>query len=484
MASITISAEGVEQKIALEAASVTLGRGLESDVRLKDIKASRRHCQIVKTGGGYQCVDLSSGNGTFINGVQIKQQPLSPGDKIQIGSTTITFHDGGAAASASKASAPAAKTAAATGKTASVSRGATEQVAVAVTKKVTAKVPAVKPPTAAAKVGTQVISRQPTQSVPKPGTQSIAKPATGAVKKTTGRVPGSSRSIAKTSATQKFHKEAAKKKSNPVAVILVGIGVVFLGVVGYILFAGGGGGDDTAKERFDKLVAEGSKAENENKPDEALKKFREALRIVEGSDKFKSDAMTMKARIKEVEDSKNLMGAAQGRFEAFRKKFDEMKPEEANDLYKQGKQLESDYRTSGLSWLPELKVILERISKVLDTEAATRRREDFQVIRNELSDRHKLSRRSEAVFSGAVRDWKEYLKGKISDENRTKADGALRAVNQQAREELKAIEIRVRKMVENGNQAGAVEELKKQRARFEMTEVEADFQKLQSEIDK
>src|SRR5206468_4299265 len=93
MASLTIVVDGVEQKVPLEAAAVTLGRGLESDIRLKDIKASRRHCQVVKTAKGYQCVDLSSGNGTYVNGVQIKQQMLEPGDKITIGSTTIVFDD-------------------------------------------------------------------------------------------------------------------------------------------------------------------------------------------------------------------------------------------------------------------------------------------------------------------------------------------------------------------------------------------------------
>src|ERR1043166_4627318 len=96
MASITIVTEGGEESHPLGAAAVVLGRGLESDVRLKDIKASRRHCQIVKTPQGFQIVDLSSGNGTFVNGVQVRQQLLAPGDKIQIGSTTLTFTEGAA----------------------------------------------------------------------------------------------------------------------------------------------------------------------------------------------------------------------------------------------------------------------------------------------------------------------------------------------------------------------------------------------------
>jgi len=98
MASLTIVVDGVEQKVPLQSATVTLGRGLESDVRLKDIKASRRHCQIVKSPKGYQCVDLSSGNGTYVNGIQIKQQVLSSGDRITIGSTTISFEDAAPAA--------------------------------------------------------------------------------------------------------------------------------------------------------------------------------------------------------------------------------------------------------------------------------------------------------------------------------------------------------------------------------------------------
>jgi pSer/pThr/pTyr-binding forkhead associated (FHA) protein len=474
MASITIASDGVEQKVALEGGSVTLGRGLESDIRLKDIKASRRHCQILKAGAGYQCVDLSSGNGTFINGVQIKQQPLNPGDKIQIGSTTITFHDSPAAAP--KAAAPAAKTAAA----APAKSGQTAKVAVAVTKKITAKVDVVKPPTAAApaaKTGTQAIARQGTQSVPKAS-------STAAVKKTTGRVPTSTRSMAKASATAKFHKEGAKKKSNPVVLVLVGIGVVFVGVVVAIMMGGSGNETENVQARLDKLRSEAAKFEAEHKTDEAVKKLRAALQMVDGSDRFKSDAMSLKAQIKELEDTKSLMASAQSRFAAFEKKFEAMTPAQAQDLYKEGKLLESDYKNSSLEWLPQLKIILERINKVLDTEAATSRRQDFQVIRNEITDAHKLSRRSEASFSGAIRAWKEYLKGKISDDNKTKADGAVRAVNQLAREELRTIEVRVKKLVEDGKKAEAAEELKKQRPRFELTEVEADFQKLQSEIDK
>ena len=73
MASITIVTEAGEESFPLQAATVVLGRGLESDVRLKDIKASRRHCQIVKTPQGFEIMDLSSGNGTYVNGQLVNQ---------------------------------------------------------------------------------------------------------------------------------------------------------------------------------------------------------------------------------------------------------------------------------------------------------------------------------------------------------------------------------------------------------------------------
>src|SRR5947207_4338513 len=153
MASLTIVVEGAEQKVPLQSATVTLGRGLESDVRLKDIKASRRHCQIVKTAKGYQCVDLSSGNGTYVNGVQIKTQMLGSGDRITIGSTTISFEDAAAAPKPPSSPArPAVSAKAPTAKLPMIAAAphspapkiATESVPVAPTRRTTERVEAVK----------------------------------------------------------------------------------------------------------------------------------------------------------------------------------------------------------------------------------------------------------------------------------------------------------------------------------------------------
>ena len=470
MASITISCEGSEQKFALENASVTLGRGLESDIRLKDIKASRRHCQIAKTAQGYQLIDLSSGNGTFINGVQVKQQTLNPGDKIQIGSTTITFHEGAPASAPAKAAKPAAAPAAAGPAKTSQSKVATAQLPVAATRKMTARVEAAKPSTQAVKKSTQAIAKTSTQAVAKSS-------GTGVMKKTTQRPGGTSRSMGKASATQKFHAEARKPKSNPVTVILVGIGVVFLLIVGFIMF-GSSGGDESVvvAEKYKKLTSEAAAAASERKYDEAIRLYKEAIKEVEGRELYKGDVATMKASIKELEGFKKDLAAAQGRFEAFRKKFDEMKPEQARDLFIEGKDLRELVKDAGVEWFKELKLILERIEKVLDTEQATAKRQDFQVIRNEIESAHKLGA-AEPDYAGALKAWQQYVAQPSAD--KTKSDAEVQKINLKAKGEFVRLKGRAER---NTDKAAAVAELEKHFPRFELTESAAEFKKLLEDL--
>lgn len=478
MASITISCEGTEEKFALETPSVTLGRGLESDIRLKDIKASRRHCQIVKQGAGFQVLDLSSGNGTFINGVQVKQQALNPGDKIQIGSTTITFH----AAEAAPAKAPGA---ARTGATQAVkaatsqSKVATAQLPIAATKKITARAEVAKPTT-------QAVARAQTQAVRKPGTQPIPKAeggektGTGAIKKTTGRVPGStSRSMSKASATQKFHKEARKGKSNPITMILVGIGVIFLGVLGFVLFGSSGSNEAQAQhEKYEQVKAEAASLESAGKYAEAIKKYKAAIQMGEGYDRYKSDVMTMKATIKTIEETMKIVAEAGVRFTDFEKKFEARKTEQLRDLWKEGKDLQAAIGDAEFDWKKSLKVMLERIDKELDTERQMAKQQDFQVIRNDIVEKHRLgSNKGDAQYSEAVKAWKAYLAQPAADKGKT--EQALQSIQLNAKDEYKRLEGRLRR---NADKAAALAEAEKQFPRFELTDVNADFKKLIEEL--
>jgi len=79
-----------------EAAKTTIGRGLQTDVRINDEGISRTHALVEEDAGVYYICDAGSTNGTFANGTRVERQPLREGDKIQIGASSVlkfTYHD-------------------------------------------------------------------------------------------------------------------------------------------------------------------------------------------------------------------------------------------------------------------------------------------------------------------------------------------------------------------------------------------------------
>jgi transcriptional regulator with GAF, ATPase, and Fis domain len=76
---------------ALPEGEVSLGRDAGNSVRLNDPSVSRHHCLIKKEEGCFMITDLESFNGTFVNGVPIKEQHLSHGDQVAIGDTLLLF---------------------------------------------------------------------------------------------------------------------------------------------------------------------------------------------------------------------------------------------------------------------------------------------------------------------------------------------------------------------------------------------------------
>jgi putative nucleotidyltransferase with HDIG domain len=71
--------------------SLTLGREKQNTVRLLDPKVSRTHARIDATEQGFRIKDLNSTNGTFINGAQVQNSLLKPGDRIRMGFTLLHF---------------------------------------------------------------------------------------------------------------------------------------------------------------------------------------------------------------------------------------------------------------------------------------------------------------------------------------------------------------------------------------------------------
>jgi len=81
----------VLRDLELKKPVVTLGRDPASDIKLDHPSVSRAHAEIRRTAGGYEVVDLGSGNGTFVNGLRVKRQALNPRDKLALGAVQLLF---------------------------------------------------------------------------------------------------------------------------------------------------------------------------------------------------------------------------------------------------------------------------------------------------------------------------------------------------------------------------------------------------------
>jgi len=70
-----------------------IGRDPNNDMVLGSKIVSRKHAQITRTKEGLTIVDLNSHNGTFVNGIQIKEAILRDGDEILIGGILILYEE-------------------------------------------------------------------------------------------------------------------------------------------------------------------------------------------------------------------------------------------------------------------------------------------------------------------------------------------------------------------------------------------------------
>lgn len=84
---------GTGGRYSLESNELRIGRSEDQDIVLKDASASRGHAIISRRGSRYVLRDNNSANGTFVNGKQVSEHSLRPGDVILIGNTELRFVD-------------------------------------------------------------------------------------------------------------------------------------------------------------------------------------------------------------------------------------------------------------------------------------------------------------------------------------------------------------------------------------------------------
>ena len=91
MSLVLLKKKGTRKSFAISKGITVIGRREDCDLCIPLRPVSRRHCELRQKDGILAVRDLSSSNGTFVNGVLIEEIQLNAGDFIQIGPLTFTL---------------------------------------------------------------------------------------------------------------------------------------------------------------------------------------------------------------------------------------------------------------------------------------------------------------------------------------------------------------------------------------------------------
>lgn len=79
------------QKFEFEQNEISIGRSDQNVISLDNPAASGKHCAVIRDGNKYSIRDLHSTNGTRLNGRNVVEARLKPGDIITVGGVEITI---------------------------------------------------------------------------------------------------------------------------------------------------------------------------------------------------------------------------------------------------------------------------------------------------------------------------------------------------------------------------------------------------------
>jgi DNA-binding NtrC family response regulator len=88
---VVISGTDLQKTFAIQGKEVNIGSQGDNHCVLTDPTVSRHHAVIEETGKGYVVRDLGSTNGTYLNGILIKEAYLEYGSIIGLGNTRLQF---------------------------------------------------------------------------------------------------------------------------------------------------------------------------------------------------------------------------------------------------------------------------------------------------------------------------------------------------------------------------------------------------------
>jgi hypothetical protein len=80
------------ERYLLTKTATVLGRDKSSDLVIDDVNISGRHCILDIRARGLFILDLDSTNGTYVNGVLIRDGYINPGDSLELGNYRLSIN--------------------------------------------------------------------------------------------------------------------------------------------------------------------------------------------------------------------------------------------------------------------------------------------------------------------------------------------------------------------------------------------------------
>jgi pSer/pThr/pTyr-binding forkhead associated (FHA) protein len=110
MAKLVILTQGLNGRAhELNVDRTTIGRVEDNLFQIAEPSVSSHHCEVLLRGSDVVIKDLNSTNGTFINGEQITESVLKPGQTLRLGQIELKLENGKPASAPASAPGPAKK---------------------------------------------------------------------------------------------------------------------------------------------------------------------------------------------------------------------------------------------------------------------------------------------------------------------------------------------------------------------------------------
>ena len=90
-ARLLLKDDGLSRSFPLSMETQTLGRSPNNNIVMADPVVSTFHARIDRTPEGFTIVDLTSTNGTFVNGKRVSTAILKPRDELQVGGVKLVY---------------------------------------------------------------------------------------------------------------------------------------------------------------------------------------------------------------------------------------------------------------------------------------------------------------------------------------------------------------------------------------------------------